>query len=186
MKISSNKKFYISIGGLITVFVVLIVLVVFPIIQSIEEDARRLHEKKKAQTTLLEERETFKSFEDIYVEIEPNLKKIDEMFVDSEVPISFIDFLEKTAQESNVFIEISSVSQQKDKDNSRLYSVFQLEVLGSFSDFMVFLRKLENAIYLIEINGLTINRMGEESSKRIIEFSPDDISAKISLKAIAK
>ena len=186
MKISPNKKFYISIVGLVAGFLALVVLVVVPIVQAIENDARELCEKKKAQNTLYEERETLKEFKDIYNKVEPDLEKIDQMVVDSEVPIDFIDFLERTAIDSNIFIEISSVNKKIEKEDKQLYAVFQMEAMGSFSDFMVFLEKLENANYLIEVDGLTINRMGEESTERVVDFSPDDISAKISLKVFAK
>jgi hypothetical protein len=186
MKISPNKKFYISITGLIAGFLALVFLIVIPVFQMIEEDAKELRESKEAQETLCQEREKLKKFQETYIKISPDLEKIEQMFVDSDVPIDFIDFLERTAIDSNVFIEISSVNKKQEKEEGQLYAVFQMEVLGSFSDFMVFLEKVENATYLVEVDGLTINRMGEESEESVVEFSPNDISSKMSLKVFAK
>ena len=188
MTLSPNKKIYISLIVFFAIFFAVAFFVILPIVSAIRNDSQRLSVEKKAQSSFSKERQTFKEFEKVYEELEPDLEKANDVFVDSEVPISFIDFLERTAYSSNILIEISSVDLIKDKKDIWPSLKFQLEIFGSFSNCLKFLERLENSTYLINIQGLGVSRLNEDSlgSKGEAGFSVGDISAKVSLKVFAK
>lgn len=188
MKLSPIKKIYISIAVFLVVFLAIAFFVILPIVQSIQGDSRELSMIKKAQSTFSKEKETFQKFEEVYKLLETDLEKTENIFVNSEVPINFIDFLEKTAYDSNILVEIFSVDLIKDKKDTWSSLSFQLEIFGSFPDCLRFLEKLENSTYLIDVQGLSIGRLDEDSleSQKLSRFFIGDISTKISLKVFAK
>lgn len=188
MKLNPNKKIYISLAIFFAIFLSVAFFVILPIVEAIREDSQKLSMKRKAQNSFSEEEQTFRELEKAYQELEPDLGKANDVFVDSEVPISFIDFLERTAYSSNILIEISSVDPIKDKQDIWSSLKFQLEIFGSFPNCLEFFEKLENSTYLINIQGLSISRLDEDNlgSKKMSRFSVGDISAKVSLKVFVK
>jgi Tfp pilus assembly protein PilO len=99
----------------------------------------------------INEIENFKKNYDAY---EPNLEKMDQLFVDPANPVDFIKFLEDTASGSQITSQIflPPSSDQASQD----FIAFQLISKGSFSDVSSFLKKIELGPYLIEIENLTI------------------------------
>ncbi|MCX6760810.1 MAG: hypothetical protein NTZ84_01730, partial [Candidatus Nealsonbacteria bacterium] len=99
---------------------------------------------------------------------------------DSEVPVDFISFLEKTASQSSVSIEISPFSAGKSGKDSWPFLNFQVNINGSFPSFLSFLEKIENSPYLIEIQNLNISQSAE------VKNSSGNVNALISFKAFSK
>ena len=160
MKLKLDKKNYLSCIIFIGVFLALVFFVIFPLIKAIKESSQQLILEEEAHQLFSEEKKNLQSFKRICQEIEHDLRIIDSLFVNAEVPIEFINFLEETASSSGVLIEISSVSAVA-RGDPWPFSTFQLKASASFSDFSRFIEKLENSIYLIEINSLDIRKSNE-------------------------
>ncbi len=118
--------------------------------------------------------------------IKPNLDKIDNLFVDSEAPVKFIEFLEKTAARTNAVIEINPSAV---KEESVWEGIgFQLRITGSPDSCLRFLDKLESSFYLTKIGSVSISKIEEESlrSDRYKDFLPGDLILNIKLEAFTK
>jgi len=185
--IKGSKKIYIISIFFIGLFIALTVFLIIPLIKGIEKDSRDLIVIKGDREFFFEEKSNIKKFENIYKEIEPNFKKIDNFFVNSEIPVDFISFLKTLASQSNVSIKIyPSVSLEKANKNSWPFFNFNLEVVGSFSDFSRFIEKLENSSYLIQVQNLNIKKTREQSSSPEEASLFDEITASFFLKVFAK
>jgi Tfp pilus assembly protein PilO len=89
------------------------------------------------------------------------LRQMDSLFIDPEVPIDFINFLEKTGQQSFVGLDIAPFSVGQSEKEFWPFLNFQLTVTGPFPSFLNFLEKIENSPYLIEIQSITISQASE-------------------------
>ena len=162
------KKIHIYFTTAAIIFMVFMVLFLFG---AIKKNSLDLLSQKKALSDLKVKTENSEQLEGIYQNYKLNLEKIDTLFVEKENPIEFIEFLEKTANNSNLSLEISSLSSQKIESDPSAGSGqapwnslnLQLNTQAQFPDFLKFLEKIENSPYLIEVSNLNIKKTTKES-----------------------
>ncbi|MCX6760717.1 MAG: hypothetical protein NTZ84_01240 [Candidatus Nealsonbacteria bacterium] len=175
-----GKKINTSIVIFLSLIILINVFVVCPLLKAIKNDSQRLVSEKNKFLTLDERIDVLKKLDVIYKDREETLKQIDDLFVDPEVPVDFLNFLEKTGYQSSVGVEVDPFSVGKIDKNSWPFLNFQITVNGSFPSFLIFLEKIENSPYLIEIQGLTVSQSTEANQ------SPGNIKALLSFKAFSK
>lgn len=181
-----NKIYLISaIFGLI--ILVLIVFFVSPLFKEIKKNSQDLIAFKKELISLEAKIENLRKFKEIFKTLEPDSEKIDKLLVDSEVPIDFIKFLEKTASDSQVLIEISSTSFKIVQTDPWPSLGFQIILTGSFPNYLKFLEKLETSPYLTEIQNLIVRRLSENEIRLMAKtLSLGDVKATLSIKVFTK
>jgi len=188
-----KKKIIISIVFFLTLSILLIVFVIYPLFLEIKKNSQDFLFQKQELMTLEEKAENLEKIRILFLEISPGLEKIDNLFVDPKVPVDFIRFLEKTSQDSQLSLKISPGPSLKIEKDPWPFIVFQLSLAGSFPNLAKFLEKLESAFYLIEIQNLTITRLSEtELIQPFLEkemgeiYSLGDVKATLSLKVYTK
>jgi len=174
----SNRKIYIFALIVGVINLCLIILLILPLIKSIENSSKDLTNQKQELKLSLEKKENSANLERIYRDSQKELEKIETIFVDPETPIDFIGFLETTARDSQVEIKKSLTSDKTQETDFGPALSFNISLDSSASNFMKFLEKLENGPYLIEIRDLNIKRSGEKPSGLI--------SASLSLRVLTK
>lgn len=151
---SINKKIYLSLIIFIFVGFCFIFFIFSFLFKGIKKDSEGIIFQKEKINFLEAKIKNIEEFKNFYNEIYPNFKKIDNLFVDSEMPIDFIDFLEKTSKDCGISIETTLISPRKD-DQDWDYLSFQITSKSHFSRFMIFLKKIENSPYLINVQSLS-------------------------------
>ena len=184
MKKGFSKKIYIYSFCFAILCSLLVCFVVIPLLESIKENSKKVVLEKREQLFLSQEKENLKGFKAVFQEIEPDLNKIDTLFISSSIPIDFINFLEELASNSNVTLGVSSLS-LKEKDSWSILEL-NLETSGSFVNFSRFVEKLENSIYLIEIYDLHIKKLGDISEEDMGVISIGNVAVSMSLRVFAK
>lgn len=113
-----------------------------------------------------------------------NFAKMNEVFVDGQMPLDFINSLETAAANCNVSVKFSpSVSQQtSNKDWSSI--TIEADIAGGVSDILRFMEKIENSPYLLTVQsfGLRAGSAGDEAN----DIPAGSGNAHILLKAYAK
>ncbi|MFC1663787.1 hypothetical protein ACFL0A_01540 [Patescibacteria group bacterium] len=167
---------------------ILIVLLIFPLFRDIKKGSEDLVLVKKELISLQAKIENLERFKENYKALEPNLAKVDKLFVDPNVPVECIKFLEKTGQDLGVFIDISPFSIKQTKTDPWPTMGFQINLIGSFPDYLKFLEKTETAPYLIEIQNLSIRRLRTEELglKNLKGLSLGDINSTFLIKVFTK
>lgn len=155
----SNKKIYLPTIILGILSILLIILIIWPLFKEIRTTSQNLSLEKNKTVYLGQERENLQNIKQSYKTYQPDLDSIENLFVDPAVPIEFINFLEKTATDTQVKLEISSMAQNTEKKDSWPSLSLQLSVTGSFANFSKFLDKLENNSYLIETLNLNSRKL---------------------------
>jgi hypothetical protein len=138
--------------------VALIVFVAYPLLKGIRSDSGSIVEMKKSLASSQDQTGSISQIRKIYGEVEPDIVKVNNFFIDPGVPIDLIKFWEKTAEGVGVSISISPLALKKDDSDPWSTMGFQISANGSFSSFLRFLEKIENAPYLSEIQNMNIRR----------------------------
>lgn len=169
----------------IVIFLVLVILmtafVVLPLFRQIDNNSKSLVVQKENFTVLEASIANLEKFKVLYQELENMLERVDNLFVDSELPVEFIAFLENTSEKHQLEIDILFTSDKKTENDSWSYLNFQITSVGSFPNFLKFLEKLENSPYLIEPQNISVNKLAEGGA-----FSSDKVKATFSLKVFVK
>lgn len=158
-----NNKIYtilitFAIGSLF-----LVVLFVWPLLKEIKKNSKDLVSAKNNIVTLVAQTIETEKFKNDYKTYEPNLEKIDRLFVDPSNPVDFIKFLETAAYEYQV---TSQISLQASSQASRRDIVFQFSSKGGFSQMLNFLKEIENGPYLVEVENLTIQNSQDQAASQ--------------------
>ncbi len=163
----AKKKIIILsiIFGAITAL--LIGFAAFPLYKGIKKDLAELINVKKELVMSKEEAGKFEQFRDTYEKNESDLIKIDQFFIDPDVPIDLIKFWEKTANSCCLSITVSPVSLKSEKGAPWNSIGFQVNLTGLFSNFSKFLEKTESGPYLIEIQRLILSKLKDNEEEGI-------------------
>ena len=182
----------------------LIIFVIWPLLKQINEVSQNFSSERNKVVYLKAEKENIKKIEQIYKSYESDLNKTEALLFEPESPISFINFLEKTATDSQVKMEISSMIKQeqpsnakpgqkssiKQQQNEDLWSSLSLQIVisGSFNNTAKFLEKIENGPYLIQITDLNIISLtkGEASEKEAAGIPRADTRTVLTIKVYTK
>ncbi len=151
---SKRKIIVISIVfGAVTLS--LIFLVIRPLLSGVKKNSQELILAKKELVSFKTKSKKFEQSKKVYVSLKTDLEKIDELFINSDVPIDLIKFWRETAKDSGLLIDISPTSLETSETALWDSIGFRLSLTGYFSDFLKFLEKIETAPYLIEIQNLS-------------------------------
>lgn len=183
-----KRKIYISVIIFLGLIISLTVFILYPLFLEIKEASYIFPAQKQALAALEEKVENLEKFKKILPEISPDLEKIDHFFIDPEVPVDFIRFLEELAKDSGLFYDISFDRAIKIEEDPWPSVPFRILLAGSFSDFSDFLEKLESSSYLIEIQNLNIARLTEAElrSSEFEQLSLGDLKANFLIKVYTK
>lgn len=135
--------------------------IIRPFFNDIKIGSKELVSQKENLAILEAQMANLEKFKIIYKNLEEISEKVDRLFANPEVPVEFIGFLENTAEEYHLKIEIFPASARATEKDLWSYITFQISTSGSFADFLKFQKRMENGSYLIEIQNLNISRLTE-------------------------
>ncbi len=159
---TKNKIFIIS-AVFILAALVLVVFFIWPALTDIKKNADDLSSGKNSLYFLEAQVSEIESFKRNYDAYKPNLEKIDSLFVNAKDPVGFIKFIEKTASDNEVDVELSLASKDSTTKSPGTWplAAFQIACEGDFSNVAGFSEKLEKGPYLVKIQNLTIRTLSK-------------------------
>lgn len=181
-----KQKIYITSIASTIIIIALVLILVAPLVEKIKSLSVNLIEKKGLMSSY-EKRggDYLKNLKNKYIELEPQISKINKSFIDSGRVIDFILAVEQAAALTNNYLEIKEISSSTEE---KILS-FQVSLWGSFSNLIKFLVRLENMDYFVDSGSLQITKIEEKSLKNLtdkgIMVSAEDIKSVISIKAYA-
>lgn len=152
--------------------------------QDIKNDSRNIVLEENNIISLGNQLKEIESFNNKYSGLNPNLEKIDQLFVDSKNPVSFIEFLEKISSDSQINSVIALQSSlQKEKVSGWQYLTFNISCDGDYLKTLKFLERLENSPYLIEVSNIAIKKSGDSVA---LAYSSNSVETFFLLKVFSK
>lgn len=174
---TTTNKIILSIITFIILVVLIIVFIIYPLFGEIKKNSNELISQKESLATLEVKIANLEKFKILYKDLEKILEKINNLFIDPEVPVGFIGFLEKNAEDCQLTIKISLTSAKKTEKDPWPSLTFKITPTGPFPNFLKFLAKIENSPYLIEIQNLNVSRLGKGETSPLV-----NIQANLSIK----
>jgi hypothetical protein len=171
-----KKQTNILIGVFLISAILISLFVISPTLKKIQNGSRNMVSEKNQSLELDERIASLERFKVVYKSLQEILYRIDALFVRAELPVDFIDFLERTARNCSLDIDISPISSDK-RPNDLWPSIgFQVISSGSFPELQLFLEKIENSPFLVEVWNLTVSKTS----------GSNNVSALFSLKVFSK
>jgi len=164
-----NKKLISYSLIFLVITIILVVFLIFPLLKSIRENSEKLISFKRELSFLRSSAVNFEETRKNYNLYKEELEKINDIFIDSNIPIDLIKFWEKVAADSNISIDIFPASLKLGKVGDRWDSIsFQVTVKGSYPNVMRFIQKIESSPYLITLSEISLNRPAKNTTSNIV------------------
>jgi hypothetical protein len=187
MIILNKRNFNILFISILVIFSFVIFLNI-SLIKDIEKDYKKLNSQKQELYLFQKQIQEFESFKDETGFYKSDFKKIEQLFVNKETPIDFIQFLEKQSQELGILIKISPITIMPKENDLWENLGFRINLTGSFPKCLAFLEKVQLSKWLSDIEKLEISRISERdiSIHKLEDFFEGDVFFSINLKVYVK
>ena len=152
-----KTKIYIIIPAtFIIIALLLVVFLIWPAFADVIKISDELILQNGRANFIDEQNKELQNFKSNYKDYQPNLEKIDRLFIDPQNPVDFINFLENTSSKTGVKSEISltSLPASKSKPVVVPFVSFRISCTGEFLNILNFSNKLESGPYLVEIKSM--------------------------------
>lgn len=180
-----ERTIYLILLIFFLVFAVLTFFLAVPLIKKISTFSQELVSLEKELRLLQVRKNELEKLQSEDAHFKENFAQIQQLFVNPENPIQFMNFLESNASELNLKIETSFPPL---KEEEKGFLRIRLDLLGSYPHFCAFLERLENAPYLLEIEQLTVDKFSEDELKKedYKDYTINDVRVILTIKALTK
>lgn len=176
---NNARKTFISLIVFAGVVALVLIFGVYPLWKGVKTNSRQFLFTKTDIYLLVSQEEQQREVQQAYQKHQLDLGRVDSIFIDPDVPLELISFLELQANNSQVVLEISSITKKEEKQDPWPSLLIQLTAKGSLPGFLRYLERLEAGPYLIEVLDLTVRTARDLPDQ-------DEISANLSLKVFSK
>lgn len=176
-----TKRINITLIFFSLLIISIIVFAIVPLFQAIGNNSKEVVVQKQKMSLLEVESISLKENEPSMEPSHQFMEEVGKLFIDSEVPLEFINFLEDVSQECQLNTEILPSFEKNTEKDVWSYSTFQLVSSGYFFNFLKLLEKLENSPYLIDVQNMNISRVGAQE-----EGGLTNIKASFAIKVFVK
>jgi len=166
----------------------IIIGVIYHSAKEIKKNYSALLSEKREIVLLKIKAENLIKFQEQYLIFHERLDEINEVFIDSETPINFLQFLEKIADDVHLPIEISIGAVKESKLDIWPSLSFQIITKGDPNKVFKFINKIDNSPFLIEIETLNMVRLNQNDieSNQFESFSVGDLNVNLLAKVYTK
>jgi hypothetical protein len=159
-----KSQIFIITSGFILIVLLFAAFIIIPLFNTIKDESQEVVSQRNNAFMSKSQSEQAKNFEKNYEVYRPNLEKIETLFVDSQNPVDFIEFLEKSASVLGGQVQISTPSFYQEGISK--VGTFNLSFVGDFSNAVKFLRQLEFGPFLISMKSLNMENHNDLSQKQ--------------------
>jgi hypothetical protein len=153
-----KRKIYLTSFAFLSFSVVLVFSSLY-LFKGIQKEASELISLKREIALVQLKTKNFENFQKDYKAYQKNLKKMGDLlnyglFIDPEIPVDFVNFLEKEANLANLETQISPAYLEKKEEDPWDFLAFRIKSTGDFQGLAQFIERLENCQWLIDIVSL--------------------------------
>ena len=156
---------FITFLGIIFAFFACVVL-----FEDIQENSKDYVAQRRAIANIEANFENQKNLKNVFRDHELNFQKFENLFIEQDAPIEFFEFLEDTAEDCSLSIEIFSSSAGESKKEENKYLNLQIQLKSDEQNFLRFLEQIENSDYFIEVTGLNLSKANKGNAGTITAF----------------
>ncbi|MDO8435794.1 MAG: hypothetical protein Q7S82_00185 [bacterium] len=163
-----QRKIYLAIFSFFVLASLVAGFIFAPLFLEIQKGSKELISQKAKISALELKIKNLKQSKNVYYGFNERLKEADKLFINSQMPVEFIVFLEKISKDSQIKTKISLAAFGQTEENTWPSLAFQIDAEGASSNLFRFFEKLENVPYLTEIQNITFNQSAEKNTVRAL------------------
>jgi hypothetical protein len=156
-----GKKIFLVSLIFLLIFSFLVIFMIPSLTDSLKRDSDFFISLKKTISLTEGQIEDFENFRDKQSFYNSKVSEIKDFFINPEVPIAFLEFLEDKATELNLSIKISPINLTEQDEDPWDSLGFQIMVTGSPSNCLKYLEKVQLSRWLLEVRDLEIQKISE-------------------------
>ena len=156
--LSAKKKIGILILTFCLVDVLLFVLVIFPLTRRVQGNVADLRDQQKNLRTLEAQTVSLKDFQKNVSDLRSYVLVVQNAFIDSTAPVSFLQFLEKWAINYNLDLTVAPFDSPAVKGDIWSSVGVRVEANGKLADCLRFVEMLENSPWVITITRFELQK----------------------------
>jgi hypothetical protein len=182
------KRIIIFSSASLLIALLLVVIIVVPLLRNTYKIFNDITGVKRGVASFNSETLEADAFDQEYNSLQITPDSIEQSLVSESAPIDLIQFLEDTAKDASLLIDISPVSVQKESSDPWNSIGFSVKLTGDFTSCMRFLEKIENSDYFIKAVKFDAKLITQKdvSLKRYEEFSVGQILTTVDFKVYTK
>lgn len=165
-KLSIKNKIILSFLFNSLVIFLIIFFVIMPRVRFIKEKGDEILEKRRFLEEQYIKAKNFRETNEDMNLVDEDIDKLDEVFVDYNEDLEFVETLERVADENNVEQEISLDSKKEGEESEFEKIRLEISAEGSFFNVLNYLVSLETLDYYINISSLDINKTSKQKDVR--------------------
>jgi len=159
------KKLILSLLFFLIFISIFLLFFIFPLFKDIKDLSQKILEMDIKLQSIEKREKAIYQFESIFNDQKEVILELENALVNKELPISFIEFLEKISHDLNVEIKISLLNVLKDSLS------FRIQGEGTKENVLKFIEKMESSDYLVALDHLKISRKDFKNNILVFEFS---------------
>ncbi|TSC56901.1 MAG: hypothetical protein Greene071421_411 [Parcubacteria group bacterium Greene0714_21] len=171
-----KRKIFITILCLLGSLIVVLTFGIAPLIRGISKDAGKLQTQKQELEIFEKETQEIENFKMFSQERKADVEGLHRLFVSSETPIPFIEFLEQYAKPLGIELTIIPGEPKKIREDFWPSLDFLVSSKASYPAAFAFLRAVENAPFALAVENIAFLSVPLSS----------DVAFTITLKAYTK
>lgn len=157
LKFNLKNKITASLIGFLIVILSLIYFIVAPTIKEIKVMVKAIEAQRQDLEKKYVKGQSLKQLTENFKKIEPQLKLIDQIFINKNRELEFITSLENEADKNQVSQKINLSAPQKAENQNFQKTSLQLFTKGGFSRQLQYLLNLERLSYYINVKLLELS-----------------------------
>jgi hypothetical protein len=164
---SINQKILFSIIAFVFLELILVFFLIYPSFSAIRKSSFDLLKEKERIALFDKEVELQKKAEALFLKYQQDFEEIEKIFVDPDVPLELINFLENTALATGTQFNLSSLTKKEQNKDPWPSLILGLSATSTPSNFLRFLEKVESAPYPIEVSDLILKNDFESMTIKV-------------------
>jgi len=166
-KINPKNKLFISVGLLLTANLAMIYFLTIPATDSIKDSRNDIINLKIDLENKIIREKNISTLNEKINKIEPQLQKINQIFISKNREIEFITALEGLENKHNIKQKLNINLNSPNQDNDLCKIPLNINASGNFQNLMDYLAGIESLNYYINIENisLTKNNAGDYNSR---------------------
>ena len=154
-----KQKTFVASGIFAVSLLLFFAFLILPLVRQVRSDSAKVLAARSqlAKVSLYEEQ--IQKFEGISQSQKEHVDSIHSLFLNTDTPIAFLEFLERRSESSRVSLKITPVESLRKEEDVWNSIDFELAGKGLYPSVLSFVKQVENGPYLFEFKNVIVQRV---------------------------
>jgi len=166
ISLKPKQKIYVIVLTFIIFIVLMTYLIIIPSLKKIKKTRVDILNQKIELKQSMDQSKNLNQLKEKINNIEPELKKLDKIFINKNRELDFITSLEAIAEQYNIEQNIN-LNPGKNEEKGYKSSPITINLEGNYLDILQYLRTIESSQYYININSINLGLSSSNNNSQL-------------------